>query len=805
MIKNYFKIAFRHIFRQKSFSIINILGLTIGIAISVLILLYVKNELTYDKFHDNVDNKFRLAVRAEVQGNTIEIPGSPAPLAATLLSDYPEVEEAIRINGGGSPFISYEDKLNYESGLYYVDPGFLDYYTVEIKGGNPETALETPYSILISEEIATKYFEDKDPVGEILTFNNNEEFTVTGIIKKSRENSHLRYKMLASFETLYKRPSEMPGPPLQGWMGLSYTTYVVLKENADQELFTKKVSELCLEKMGPMAVQLGIVMNFFLQPIESIYLGTELTMGDENHGDINMIYIFSAIAIFIILIACINYMNLSTAQSAKRSREVGIRKVAGASGGKISWQFLGESVLFSFISFWFALLVIELLLPVFNNLISKDLDINYIKEWDLSLGILGIVILVGLISGSYPSFFLSSFKPIKVLQGKSRITTGNKYFRKGLVIFQFTISIILLCATGLIFKQLTQVKNKNLGFDKEQVVAIQLRGSDFNSKADIFKEEVASLSNVKSVSNTSTYPGGSSKMIMLFEFDEYPDEKPMVNVINTDISYLETLGIRLLDGRNFSEDYSTDSANFIVNEQLVKEVGLGNNPIGKSITQQGIEGVFPAIKGKIIGLVKDYHFTSLHQPIEPLALRLDDEGSSYTIAKIRKENIPQTIQQIKAIWKEYTSRPFEPEFIDESFNNLYNSEQKLGNTFIYFTLIGIFIACLGLYGLASFSAEQRIKEIGIRKVLGSKTNQIVQLLSKEYLVLMLIATVLGWIGAYFIIDKWLVLFPFKINILEYTWIFILASAVSIIVALLTIAARSFKTANSNPAESLRYE
>ncbi|MFC2128849.1 ABC transporter permease [Bacteroidota bacterium] len=804
MIKNYFKIAFRHIIRQKSFSIINILGLTIGIAVSVLILLYVRNELTYDKFHDNVDNKFRLAVRAEVQGNTIEIPGSPAPLAPSLLSDYPEVEEAVRVYGSQTPFISYEDKLYYESGLYYVDPGFLEYYTVEIKEGNPETALEAPYSILISEEIAAKYFGDKDPVGELLKFNNNEEFTVTGIIKKSRENSHLKYRMLASFETLYKRPSQ-GGPPLQGWMGLSYTTYVALKENADQELFTKKISELCLEKMGPMAIQIGIVMNFFLQPIESIYLGTELTMGDDNHGDKNMIYIFSAIAIFIILIACINYMNLSTAQSAKRSREVGIRKVAGASGSKISWQFLGESVLFSFISFWFALLVIELLLPVFNNLINKNLDINYIKEWDLSLGILGIVILVGLISGSYPSFFLSSFKPIKVLQGKSRIGTGNKYFRKGLVIFQFTISIILLCATGLIFKQLNQVKNKSLGFNKEQLVAIHLRGSDFNSKADIFKEEIASIGNVISVSNASTYPGGSSRMIMLFEFDENPDANPMVNVIHTDISYLETLGITLLDGRNLSEDYSTDSANFIVNEQLVKEVGLGPDPIGKSITQQGIEGVFPPINGKIIGIVKDYHFTSLHQPIEPVAICLGDEGSRYTIAKIQTENIPQTIQQIKTIWEEYTSRPFEPEFIDEAFDNQYDSEKKLGNTFIYFTLIGIFIACLGLFGLASFSAEQRIKEIGIRKVLGSKTGQIVQLLSKEYLSLILISTILGWIGAYFIIDKWLVLFPFKINIFEYIWIFILSSIVSLIIALVTISARSFKTANSNPANSLRYE
>ena len=804
MITNYFKIAFRHIIRQKSFSIINILGLTIGIAISVLILLYVKNELTYDKFHDNVENKYRLAVRAEVQGNTLEIPGSPAPLAETLLRDYPEVEEAVRVYGGGSPFISYEDELNYESGIYYVDPGFLNYYTIDIKGGNPETALEAPYSLLISEEIANKYFGEKDAVGEILKFNNTEEFTVTGIIRKSPENAHIKYNMLASFETLYKRPSEMPGPPLQGWMGLSYTTYLVLKENADQELFTKKISELCLEKMGPMATQLGIVMKFFLQPIDGIYLGTELNMGDENHGDKNMIYIFSAIAIFIILIACINYMNLSTAQSSLRSREVGIRKVVGATGRKISWQFLGESVLFSFISFWFALLVIELLLPIFNNLINKDLDINYIKNWDLSLGILGIVILIGIISGSYPSFFLSSFKPIRVLQNKTRVGTGNKYFRKGLVIFQFTISIILLCATGLIFKQLGQIKNKDLGFDKERVVAIQLRGSEIKDKTNIFKEEIASNSNVTNVSNTSTYPGGGSKMIMIFEFEDNPEIKPMVNVITTDNSFIETLGITLLKGRNFSDDYSSD---YIVNEQFVKEAKLGSDPLGKTIIQQGVPGVFPDRPGKIIGVVKDFNFTSLHTPIEAVAICLDNdlEQPGRIIAKLQKENILQSIQQIKTIWEKYTSRPFEPEFIDEKFDNQYESEKKLGNTFIYFTLIGIFIACLGLYGLASFSAEQRIKEIGIRKVLGSKVSQIVQLLSKEYLILILIATVLGWIGAYFIIDKWLVLFPFKINIFEYAWIFIMASVVSITIALLTISARSFKTANSNPADALRYE
>lgn len=802
MIKNYFKIAFRNIVRQKSFSIINILGLTIGIAISVLILLYVKNELTYDKFHNNASNKYRLAIRAEVQGNLMELPGSPAPLAATLLRDYPEVEEAVRVYGSESPFISYEDKLFYEPELYYADPGFLEYYTIEIIKGNPETALNAPYSILISEEIATKYFGDKDPVGEIIKYNNTEEFTVTGVIKKSRENSHLRYRMLASFETLYKRPTQ--GPPMDNWMGLSYTTYVVLRENADKEAFTKKISELCYEKMGPMAVQLGLVMNFFLQPVESIYLGKELNMGDENHGDTNMIYIFSAIALFIILIACINYMNLSTAQSAKRSREVGIRKVVGASARKVSWQFLGESVLFSFISFWFALLVIELLLPVFNNLINKDLDINYIKEWPLSLSILGIVILVGIISGSYPSFFLSSFKPVKVLQGKSKVGTGNKYFRKTLVIFQFTISIILLCATGLIFKQLNQVKSKDLGFNKDQLIAIQLRGSEINSKAEIFKEEIASLSNVLKVTNVSSYPGSSSRSIMLYEIDDNPDVKPAVNVISTDISYIETLGLSLLKGRNFSEEYSTDSSNFIVNEQFVRETDLGPDPIGKIIIQGGIEGVFPEIRGKIIGLIKDYHIMSLHQPIEPLAIRLED-NVSYTVAKIQAENIPETRKQIKNIWEKYTSRPFEPEFIDVTFDRQYNSEQKLGNTFIYFTLIGIFIACLGLFGLASYSAEQRTKEIGIRKVLGSKVGQIVKLLSKEYLLLILIATVLGWIASYFIINKWLILFPYKINILSYTWIFLLASIVSIVVAIFTISARSYKIANSNPAESLRYE
>ncbi len=811
MFKNYLIVALRNIKRNNIFSIINICGLAIGLAISSMILMYVVNELTYDRFHENQENIYRVTSILEAQGNSFSGPITMAPLAPKLEADYPEVKHAARMSSERNPVVEYEDKLLHQSNVYYADPSFFDIFTINFIKGDPEKCFENPFSLVLTPETAEKYFGDDNPIGKILTFNSDNEYTVTGIVEKLPSNSHINFDMLGSFSTLYSlNGKEM----MDIWLRNSYITYVELQDGVIKEQFEPKLQEIIKENVEshPLAIQYGFKGELKLQPLKDIHLRSHFSFDDDNSQDNSFIYIFSAVAIFILLIACINFMNLSTARSASRAKEVGMRKIIGAERGRLVRQFLGESILMSILGLLIALALIEFLLPVFNKLINVSLEYNIIKNWQISLGLISISILVGLISGIYPAFFLSAFKPIRVLKGTFRAGTGNKIFRDILVVFQFVISIALIICTVTMLNQLSYMKNKSLGFDKDHVVIVPLRGSGILSNMEVFKSNVLALENVISASLASNYPGDGSSNETLVNFEGFKNEKPQVMKFEeADYDYFSTLGIEFVQGRNFSPDMQTDDKTFIINEALAQHLGW-DDAVGKEIYWTDIENPDAALDEnslidktfKVLGVIKNYHFESLHDFIRPVIIRLQDTQVNELILKIGPDNISKTIASIKEEWSKLSpNRPFNYHFLDDKLAGQYMTEQRLSSIIIYLTFIAVFIACLGLFGLSTFIAEQQRKEVGIRKVLGASSSAITVKLSRELTQWIIIANVIAWPVAYFVMKKWLETFAYRNPI--HVGVFILSGLIALFIALLTVSYQTIKAANTNPADVMKYE
>ena len=806
MFKNAVKVALRNMKRQKAYSLINILGLAVGMACCILILLWVQDELSYDRYHEKADQIYRVVVKGRMSNRDINFSSSPAPLAKVLVDDFPEVQEATRFLRSRNVLVRYKDIHFNESLMLYTDPSFFSVFSIPLIKGDPQKALSQPNSVVITKAAALKYFGDQDPIGETLTMNNRVDFRITGLAENILQNTHFHSDFFVSLITI-------PDSQSPNWFSNPYHTYIVLKEGASPDELQVKFPGIITRYVGPWAQKImGITMEqfqasgntfgYFLQPVTSIHLHSDLEYELEPNGSVTYVYIFSVIAFFILIIACINFMNLATARSANRAKEVGVRKVLGSNRSRLIRQFLVESIMLSFISLVFAVVIVELLQPVFNNLSGKQLNINLSGNWILLPGFLAVMLFVGVLAGSYPAFFLSAFHPISVLRGKRIAGMKSSWLRNRLVVFQFTISIILLVGTFVVYRQLEYTRNKKLGFEKEQVLVVQ-RAHNLGPQKEAFRNELLKHPGVINVAYSNSVPGRHFGDWTHRAEGAPADEIVRMFILRADFNYLDTLQMDMVSGRYFSQARPADRDSVIINETAVKTFGL-ENPVGKRL----VRGTLTPGKDElvtIIGVVKDFHFESLHRKIRPLAINLlSDEEGRYISVRTEPEVIPQVLAFSENKWRAFVpGQPFEYFFLDDDFDRLYTAEKKVGRLFTSFSILAILVACLGLFGLASFTAEQRTKEIGIRKVLGASVSGIIVLLTREFSKWVLLANLVAWPVAYFVMHRWLQNFAYRISI--GVWMFVLSAFLALVIALATVSYQAVRAALVNPAKSLRYE
>ncbi len=775
MLKNYFKITWRNIKNNKVYSFINIMGLAVGMACCILILLWVQDELSYDKFHANYDDIYRTI--PELQDTKFS--ANPLALAAVFKEQYPEVRQISRFYQMNW-LMKYGDKIYNESGAL-VDDDFLKMFTFPLVVGTPETVFENRQSIVLTEHAAAKYFGTKDPIGKSLLINNNTELIVTGILKDVPSNSHLQFDFLASMELLGER----------GHISWSYepSTYALLEKNVSIPNFTEKISGFIMEH--DKRTNQKVVLH--IQPLSRVHL-----YALSGTDPIIYVYIFLTIAIAILIIACINFINLSTARSNTRAKEIGMRKVVGAERADLIRQFIGESIILSAIALLVAVGLVYLFLPAFNNLADKQLTLDIAGNVLTVVLLVAIILFTGLVSGSYPAFMLSSFKPANILR-KGKLQSGSAGFvlRKILVVSQFTATIVLIIGTIIMYKQLNYIRNKDIGLDRDYVVALTMN-RELKESYKSFKNEIKQYPNVINVSAARRYPTGIGHINPVYWEGKGPDDYVTMTDASVDYDYFETLGMKIIQGRSFSEEYATDRENYILNEEALRITGL-ESPIGKMFSCWEDEG-------KIIGIVKNFHASSLHTEIGPVIFTLSQRhGShSYIFVKIRPDDISGSLAYLKNKAAEFApNNLFEYRFLDDVFNSQYSGDQRRGEIYKYFSFLAIFISCLGLFGMASFTAEQRTKEIGIRKVLGASIANILMMISKNFLVLLLVSNLVAWPIAYLLMERLLNNYAYRTSIAP--WIFIVSGLTAIFIALLTVCIKIVRAAHANPVDSLRYE
>ncbi|RYC68869.1 ABC transporter permease [Spirosoma sordidisoli] len=807
MLQSYVKIAWRNLVRNRAFSAINIVGLALGLATCLLIMLFVLDELSYDRYNDKADRMVRVVFHAVMNGGEINEANVMPPVAQTLKADYPEVEDATRIHTVGSPGITVGDKSFRDDQLAYVDSNFLQVFTLPLIQGDAKTALIQPNTAVITQEMARKYFGNENPLGKFVTIKSwNALFKVTGVMNKMPVNSHFHFDMFMSMAGV----SDAKSPT---WMTSGFFTYLVLNKGYNPKQLEAKLPQMVSKYMGPQIQkvfglnmtqfrQKGNDIAFLLQPLTDIHLHSNLTGEMDANGDVQYVYIFGAIAVFMLLIACINFMNLSTAGASKRAKEVGIRKVLGSVRQSLANQFLIESLLLTMIALVLAIGIVYLALPLFNDLAGKTLTLNFGESVWLLPSLLLLGVLVSILAGSYPAFFLSSFKPIVVLKGTK--FTGDKKsigLRSGLVVVQFSISIILMIGTTVVYRQLSYIQNKRLGYSKEQVLVLPDTWQ-LAKKEEVFRNQIMQDPRVVRVSMSGYLPAGPSYNNNYMMYSESnPDQFVKGLRYDVDYEYIPTLGMEMAAGRNFAKEYGTDSSGVILNETAVRTFGWHGNVVGKSIGHTENDGLKRTYR--VIGVVKDFHFRSLHESISPLVMILGRNNGTM-IVKAKTKDVSGLLASLENQWKQLaTDAPFTYSFLDKRFNDTYLAEQKTGRILGLFAGLTIFVACLGLFGLATFTAEQRTKEIGVRKVLGASVASIVGLLSKDFLKLVLIAILLAVPVAWYVMDKWLQSFAYKIDMAW--WVFALAGVLAVGIALLTVSFQSVKAALMNPVQSLRSE
>jgi putative ABC transport system permease protein len=805
MFKNYVKIAIRNLLRNKLYSFLNITGLAIGIACCVLILLYVQDELSFDRFHEKADRIFRVNTHFVIPERTMHFATTAHVQGKMFKDEYPEVENYVRFNHYESrTVIRYKENTFYEEKFIFADNTLFDVFSFKLIKGNPKDALVKPNSLVITEEMAEKYFGSDDPLGKDLRVNIDTLFKVTGVMENIPKTSHIRPDFFASFSTLNLEPT---GNAAQDMLSnIDYLTYILLREGADYKEFEQKLVGFIDKYIGAVLKGLGGSARLEVQPLTRIYLHSDLDSELERTGDISYVYLFSGIGLFILLLACLNFMNLATARSANRAKEVGLRKVVGAQRFQLIKQFLGESMILTFIALILSLLLVSLTMSIFRNISAKDLTIGIFSNPVLMAGLVALFFIVSIIGGSYPAFFLSAFRPVEVLQGKLKRGAKSSILRIVLVSLQFTVSIVLIIGTLIVQKQLNYIRNSKLGYDKDHVVALRIRNPETQKKYEAIKSELLRHPKILNASASSSLPLGQNDFSAHHAVGKPEDELIMLFGQIVDEDFIDTYKIEMVQGRNFSKEFPTDPEEaIIVNEAAVKKLGWQDNPLNKEIER--FTSLTTRKKHRIIGVVKDYHFQSLHEEIQPMILfNAVMYGGNYNriSVRVRPENIRETIGFIESKWAEFDSQyPFEYVFVDDQFDSLYRSEERLGQLFGYFTALAILIGCLGLFGLTSFTAEQRTKEIGIRKVLGASVPSVIMLLVREFTKWVLLAVLIAWPIGYFVMKTWLQNFHYRISLSFDT--FLLAALLALIISIITVSYQSIRAALANPADSLKYE
>ncbi len=787
MIKNYLKTAWRNLLSNKMFSLINISGLALGMTCGLLIMLWIKNETQMDKFHANNKSLFRLMENQYYEGNISTFDATPGIIAENIVKDIPEIQLASQILWEEEPLFTVGDKFFKEKGRY-VQKDFLKMFSYKLVKGDPNTVLARPDAVVISKTLAEKYFGEQDPVGKLIKIDNDQNVIVTGILDEIPKTSSLQFDFLMSYDIWFKKNDWA-----KEWGNNGPRCYVMLAPNASAEKVNAKIKNYIKTK------EKGSNVELFLQNYGESYLYSDWDNGKQTGGRIEYVRIFSIVAIIILVIACINFMNLATARSLRRAREIGVRKVVGAGKSQLIAQFMGESLLVSFLAICLSLLVVALLLPSFNALTDKELQLDFSNPFFIFL-VVGLTLVAGIVSGSYPALFMSSLKPIIVLKGILKFNAGATFFRKGLVVFQFALSIILILGMIVIYRQIDYIHNKDLGFAKEDLLYIPIEGA-LQKSFPTFKDELLRQPGIKFVSSSQSgplevgsstqgvrWPGKDTTKLILFS----------ANPITYD--YIKTMGIQLKEGRDFDPSFSLDTSNYLVNEAALRKIGY-KDPIGKELTMWGD-------KGTIVGVMKDYHHNSLHVPIEPLILRLFKKSwNSYwgnVLVRTEKGKTKQAIASMEKTYRQFNPGfPFRYFFTDAEMLKNYKAEHTVSKLSKYFAFLAIFISCLGLFGLVTFTAQQRVKEIGIRKVLGASVAGIVRMLSKDFLKLVLIAAVIAFPVAWWAMNRWLGDFAYRIHI--GWWVFVASGIAAMLIALLTVSFQAIKSAIASPVKSLRTE
>lgn len=801
MFRSYLTVALRNIVKHKGYTLINVLGLAIGMACCTLILLYVQDELSFDRYHDRADRIYRVVNETVVGDNHTFSAQTAPPWGPALVKDYPEVVNMVRFKTPNSRWlIKHEEKEFWERGFFFADSTIFDVFSYSFVQGNPKTALNGPNSVVINVSTAKRYFGDEDPMGKVFNAEDFLMLTVTGIVEDMPINSHFHYDFLVSFSSLGPGPgANMYGnlySPSFGQMGANTIiyTYILLAEGASAADLEAKLPSFIDGYLGDRLRQREIQFIPTLQPLTDIHLYSALEAEMESNGDIQYVYIFSALAFIILAIACINFMNLATARSANRAREVGMRKVVGANRSHLVWQFIGESMILAFISMLVSVGLCYLLLPAFNGLAGKTLVLD-ISDVRFITGLAAIVLLVGFLSGSYPAIFLSSFKPVAVLQGAMKAGAASTRLRQVLVVGQFSMAILMIVGTATVYSQLDYVRNRKLGFIKENVVMIRLANEFISQRyEESFRKAVVEHPDILGATGASSMPGGLINTIPIGE-DNF-----LMQYIMADYDYMETMGMELVSGRKFSREFGTDERQAVIlNETAVRELGL-DDPLGQELKISGSNQPGP----RVIGVAKDFHMKSLHQKIQPLALLATSRPANlwFGSIRIRGDNVQGAMAAIEAKWQEVLPDfPYEFTFLDNDYENLYKAEQQLERVFGTFATFAIFVTCLGLFGLASFMAEQRTREIGVRKVLGASVPDIVRLLSRNFTGLVIVAFLIATPLAYYAMNQWLASFAYHTELS--LWNFVIAGAVAMVIAWLTVGYQALKAATANPVNSLR--
>lgn len=796
MLRNYFITAMRNISKRGLFSVLNIAGLAIGMACSILILMWVYHELSYDRFHPEHKNIQRMAFRINMSGESFEAPAAMAPLAPVLNETFPEVEDVIRIHKEENVNIGVENEHYIEPLFLLADSTFFSFFGFDLEIGDPETVLQLPFSVVITKGMAEKFFGNKNPVGETIRINNTHDYTITGVAADPPSNSHISFGAIGSFTTMYEA---YPPGSMDGWLSLSYYTYLKFNRHYNEEAFFSRLNSLFEERIGDDAREHGINLEPFLQPVASVYLNSDLLFELTPTGNKASVSIFLAVAVFILLLACINFMNLSTARASQRSKEVGVRKVIGASRGNMIRQFLGESITYTVVALFLAVPLIESGLPFFNNITGVRLSFLDSTNWRILAGIPVFVLIVGLVAGSYPAFVLSGYNPLKTIKGEKQISSGSSWMRSGLTVFQMIISITLIICTIFVWRQLNYINSKDPGFNKFNKIVVQLITRDLRDKRNVLEQEFGGLPGVKQVSFSSSYPG------IMFNGTKYKPEGVNDEIVGSyfdvDQKYIDLMDIRIADGRNFDPAYFSDSLAVLVNQTAVRSFGW-TDPLERTI-DCGQTG--DMVTHRVIGVVEDFHFQSMHQVVEPLIIHLLRRPPGYMTIDITPGNLPLIIAGIRSKWEEINpDDPFEFNMLSDAYDIHYRSEHQMSRVFTFFSILAVIIAALGLYGLSSFMVESRTKEIGVRKVFGASGISIMAGFFRKFTLWLLMANIASWVLAWYFVNYWLDMFAYKISGSN-PFVFLGAAVISVFVVLIASGYQALRAIHINPARSLRYE